>query len=139
MPESRALSEIALLVSPANAVSNRLPFWAASRSFWALVRIPAAVVALEPDVVLSDVRMPGDGYHLTDDLVGRHHPPIVLMSAWIIGVEEVRRHGAADLLQKPFDLEELLDRLSSAAAAGWKRPLKLQDAAEEAQEEQRTG
>jgi len=99
----------------------------------------AAVVALEPDVVLSDVRMPGDGYHLTDDLVGRHHPPIVLMSAWIIGVEEVRRHGAADLLQKPFDLEELLDRLSSAAAAGWKRPLKLQDAAEEAQEEQRTG
>ena len=56
MLETSALSEMALEVRPAKAVSKRLLFLAASRSFWALVRMAANEVpvgALEPLRVIA--------------------------------------------------------------------------------------
>lgn len=75
--------------------------------------------AFAPDVVLTDVNMPGiDGFELTRRL--RAMPtmtevPIIMMTAWATNDEEseARQAGAADFLAKPFDSRALLERLGS--------------------------
>ncbi len=71
----------------------------------------------KPDVIFSDVSMPGmDGYQLGDavkadpDLV---HIPIVFMTASVqrSQIEEAWRHGAAGVLAKPFTMAELRARV----------------------------
>jgi DNA-binding NtrC family response regulator len=72
---------------------------------------------VEPDVVFSDVRMPGmDGVELMREMRRRRPEAIVvLMTAYatVRGAVEAMREGAYDYLVKPFDLDEvglLLDR-----------------------------
>ena len=64
-----------------------------------------------PDVVLSDVRMPGlDGLELLRILRERApHVQVVLMTAYddMPTVVAAMRHGAADFLVKPLDLHDL--------------------------------
>ena len=67
-----------------------------------------------PDVVLTDVTMPGlDGLSFIDEL--RHRdtvPPVVLMSGVVpTGLRDV------PLLRKPFDIAELLDEVERALGA----------------------
>ncbi len=68
-----------------------------------------------PDVVLSDIRMPGlDGIELLRTL--RERAPmvdVVLMTAYddMPTVVSAMREGAADFLSKPIDLHELPDLL----------------------------
>lgn len=73
-----------------------------------------------PDVVLSDVHMPGlDGFELTKRIRANpalRHTPVVLLTAKtdlqdvIKGLEE----GANDYIRKPFEAAELLARLKAA-------------------------
>jgi len=72
-----------------------------------------------PDVVLSDVRMPGmSGMDLLRELAGRPMPPVVLVSAHgdIPTAVEAMRNGAYSFLEKPFDPRRLLTVLQHAAA-----------------------
>jgi DNA-binding NtrC family response regulator len=64
-----------------------------------------------PDLVLSDVRMPLlDGFGLMERLARRHvHVPIILMSA----ASNVPPGTAASFIPKPFDLDDLLNRVDA--------------------------
>lgn len=72
----------------------------------------------QPDVILSDVRMPEmSGLDLLQSLVAA--PPIVLISAHgdIPTAVEAMNHGAYSFVEKPFDPKRLLLILSHAADA----------------------
>lgn len=101
----------------------------------------AAVSEFEPDVVLSDVRMPGmDGLELLS-LLEKRAPDVdvILMTAYedMPTVVHAMREGAVDFLVKPLDLSELRsvlegvfeDRLTRArksrAAEDEKEPYRL--------------
>lgn len=79
----------------------------------------ALVRAERPDLVLSDVVMPGmDGIELCRSIRSdpeRHTVPIVLLTAGGDAATRVRglAAGADDFLQKPFDAEALLARLEN--------------------------
>lgn len=74
-----------------------------------------------PDMIISDIRMPGwSGIYVLASL--RHSDwsmPVILITAF--GDEEThaqaKRLGAASLLDKPFDIEELLHAASSILPA----------------------
>lgn len=86
-----------------------------------------------PDLVLLDVRLPGeDGLALARWLRERHEMAIIMLTAAgevidrVVGLEV----GADDYIAKPFDLRELLARMKSvlrrsaragAPSLGWKR------------------
>ena len=71
----------------------------------------AAIDRFQPDVVVSDINMPGmDGLTLLRRLNERSEPPlVVLMTAY--GSEQIAaealRSGAYNYLSKPFELEDL--------------------------------
>ncbi|MEN8874525.1 MAG: sigma-54 dependent transcriptional regulator [Pacificibacter sp.] len=72
----------------------------------------------QPDVILSDVRMPEtSGLDLLRDLVAA--PPVVLISAHgdIPTAVEAMNHGAYSFVEKPFDPKRLLLILTHAAQA----------------------
>jgi DNA-binding NtrC family response regulator len=84
--------------------------------------VAEAVRAIERemfDVVLSDVRMPGDGSALPG-LIRRIRPttPVILMSA--VDAPRLRERAVADgvvaWLKKPLSLEDLLGALRQATA-----------------------
>ncbi|WP_193371270.1 sigma-54-dependent transcriptional regulator [Pelagibius marinus] len=82
------------------------------------VEAEARIAALQPDVVLSDVRMPGmSGLDLLRRLVGAGGPPVVLISAHgdIPMAVEAMSDGAYTFLEKPFDPRRLLTALRHAA------------------------
>ncbi len=64
------------------------------------------------DLVISDVRMPGyTGLQVLESIRACDNcPPVVLISAFADNAtrEKANRLGAADLLPKPFDVDELL-------------------------------
>ncbi len=79
----------------------------------------------EPDLLFTDVRMPGeDGLALLDKLKSAHpRLPVVVMSAYtdIASTAGAFRGGAQEFLSKPFDLDDavaLAGRLLPAAAEG---------------------
>ncbi|GAP35085.1 sigma 54-interacting transcriptional regulator [Piscinibacter sakaiensis] len=80
-----------------------------------------AAVALErPQLVLSDVRLPGrDGLALFDEL-RRSHPalPVILLTAHgtIPDAVEATARGVFSYLTKPFDGKELADKVRQALA-----------------------
>lgn len=65
-----------------------------------------------PEVILTDVKMPGmDGLHLLQELRVRHpEAAVVLMTAFgaVESAVQAMRHGAADYLVKPLNSDELL-------------------------------
>lgn len=73
-----------------------------------------------PQLVLSDVRLPGkDGLALFDD-IRQHHPslPVILLTAHgtIPDAVEATSRGVFSYLTKPFDGKELLDKIAQALA-----------------------
>jgi len=74
----------------------------------------------EFDLVLTDVRMPGpDGLAiLRRAMASRLQQPVILMTAFgsIASAVEAMREGAYHYLTKPFDLEELIEVVNSAAS-----------------------
>ncbi|WP_439119686.1 sigma-54-dependent transcriptional regulator [Marivita sp.] len=80
----------------------------------ALSRLEATV----PDVVLSDVRMPGmSGLELLAEMARRPSPPLVLISAHgdIPMAVDAIQTGAYSFLEKPFEPRRLLTVLKHAA------------------------
>jgi DNA-binding NtrC family response regulator len=74
------------------------------------------------DVVVADVKMPGlDGLQLAR-ILGQRHPKIriILLSGHGSSedVEEGRRLGVVDYLQKPIDIETLVELLSRTTKGG---------------------
>lgn len=78
-------------------------------------------VAIErPDLVLSDVRLPGrDGLALFDEL-RQHHPalPVILLTAHgtIPDAVAATARGVSGYLTKPFDSQALLEKIRQALA-----------------------
>jgi CheY-like chemotaxis protein len=78
----------------------------------------ALIEQVRPDVVFSDVAMPGmDGFELADAIRARPdlaHIPIVFMTASVQRdqIDECFRHGAAGHLAKPFTMAELRARIA---------------------------
>lgn len=94
------------------------------RAGWQVTGFSNAQTALDrlhignPDVVLSDVRMPGlSGLDLLDQLVLRTDPPLVLISAHgdIATAVDAIQKGAYSFLEKPFEPRRLLRILRHAA------------------------
>ncbi len=74
--------------------------------------------ALAPDVILSDVRMPGmSGIDLLDQLDPQTAPPLLLISAHgdIPMAVDAMQRGAYSFLEKPFDPRRLLTAMKHAA------------------------
>lgn len=94
------------------------------RSGWITEAVASAQVALSrldataPDVVLSDVRMPGmSGLELLAEMSRRPAPPLVLISAHgdIPMAVDAIQTGAYSFLEKPFEPRRLLTVLKHAA------------------------
>lgn len=78
-----------------------------------------AVRSERPDVVISDVAMPGmNGIELCSR-IQKEIPdvPVILMSGWASGTDpsRARRAGAAALLKKPFALQQVEEALRAVA------------------------
>ncbi len=93
------------------------------KSGHAVMAVDSAEAALNcvaefgPDVVLSDVRMPGmSGYELLDHIGGGSSFDVVLMTAYegVSGAIDAMKRGAFDYLIKPFDLDELEAMIEAA-------------------------
>jgi len=73
----------------------------------------------EPDVLLTDIRMPGmDGLTLLDRLTSRHPDlPVIVMTAHsdLDNAVAAYRGGAFEYLPKPFDLDEAVELVKKAA------------------------
>ncbi|MGB3299722.1 MAG: response regulator [Phormidesmis sp.] len=84
-----------------------------------------AVEACPPDLILLDVMMPGmTGYEVTRRI--RQNPalpyiPILLVTAHDeVSMAEGLEAGADGFIRKPFDIQELLDRVEAALESGHK-------------------
>lgn len=71
----------------------------------------AAVEQARPDLVLLDVTLPGiDGWQVLAQLRSQPAPPpVVLLSARPELRQRGRSSGAAEVVMKPFDIDELLE------------------------------
>ncbi|MCB1960496.1 MAG: sigma 54-interacting transcriptional regulator [Rhodocyclaceae bacterium] len=78
------------------------------------------MAVLTPDLVISDVRLPGrDGLALFDDIRARHPGlPVILLTAHgtIPDAVEATARGVFDYLTKPFDSRVLLGKVRQALA-----------------------
>jgi DNA-binding NtrC family response regulator len=84
------------------------------------------------DVVVSDIYMPGeDGLALLQSISARANPPrVILMTArgTIETAAVAARIGAFDYLAKPFDLSELIARVSAAVMPRGDAPVEIEPA-----------
>ncbi|WP_448102982.1 nitrogen regulation protein NR(I) [Luteibacter jiangsuensis] len=82
--------------------------------------VRAALAEGRPDLLVTDVRMPGqDGLHLLEDLTRRNIGPVIVMSAFtdVATTAAAYRAGAADYIAKPFDLDLAVEAVERALAA----------------------
>lgn len=96
----------------------------------AVASAEAALAQLDierPQLVLSDVRLPGkDGLALFDEIRSRHPSlPVILLTAHgtIPDAVEATARGVFTYLTKPYDAKELLDKISQALALGAPAPV----------------
>ncbi|MET4127762.1 sigma-54 dependent transcriptional regulator [Roseovarius sp. MBR-6] len=81
-------------------------------------RLAGRLEAFQPDVILSDVRMPGmSGLELLDSLDRDLSPPLVLISAHgdIAMAVDAMQRGAYSFVEKPYEPRRLLNILHHAA------------------------
>ncbi|NID16725.1 nitrogen regulation protein NR(I) [Luteibacter yeojuensis] len=82
--------------------------------------VRAALAESRPDLLVTDVRMPGeDGLHLLEYLTRRNIGPVIVMSAYtdVATTAAAYRAGAADYIAKPFDLDLAVQAVERALAA----------------------
>lgn len=102
---------------------------AAGYQVTAVTSAESALTQLEiehPQLVLSDVRLPGrDGLALFDEIRKRHPAlPVILLTAHgtIPDAVEATARGVFTYLTKPYDARELLDKIAQALALGAPAP-----------------
>src|SRR5262249_46213735 len=78
----------------------------------------ARAAAVEPDLAIVDLRMPGmDGLTLLEHLLHRHPElPVLMLTAHgtVTHAVEAMQKGAYDFLTKPFESTDLLTRIAKA-------------------------
>jgi two-component system nitrogen regulation response regulator GlnG len=92
----------------------------AVREFSAGDAVRSALNESRPDLLVTDVRMPGeDGLRLLEDLTRRNIGPVIVMSAYtdVATTAAAYRAGAADYLAKPFDLDRAVEAVERTLAA----------------------
>ena len=69
-----------------------------------------------PDLVVTDLNMPmGNGFELVETIRRRSSVPILIMTGYRPDYgDEVRRCRGITIFEKPFDGNELVDRIDSA-------------------------
>ena len=101
------------------------------RAFADAADLLAAVDLSTPDVVVTDIRMPGTGgLQLLEQLKARGvTAPVIVMSAYtdVASTAAAYRKGAFDYMPKPFDLDEAVAAVERALAE--KQPLPVPAAA----------
>lgn len=96
------------------------------RSFTDAESVVKALEQAEPDVLISDIRMQGmDGIELLAH-VRSHAPglPVIIMTAHsdLDSAVSAYDHGAFEYLPKPFDLQEVIDKVERARKSREKVP-----------------
>jgi len=90
-----------------------------TRSFERAEHLLEAIRHTQPDVLLTDLRMPGmDGFALMDRLTHDHpNLPIIVMTAYsdLDNAVSAYRGGAFEYLPKPFDIDEAVELVKKAA------------------------
>ena len=85
----------------------------AVRSFETGDELLQALKIAQPEIIISDIRMPGiDGLELLKEIHGSHsHIPVIITTAHsdLDSAVAAYQGGAFEYLPKPFDLEELVD------------------------------
>lgn len=74
-----------------------------------------------PDIVLLDIKFPGglDGIETLQELmILNPRAKVIMMTSYEDHYEECMALGAVDYLEKPFDLEDLKERVERYSAAG---------------------
>ncbi|HEX7915367.1 nitrogen regulation protein NR(I) [Rudaea sp.] len=88
------------------------------RAFADAESLRAAFARTKPDVVVSDIRMPGtNGLEFLAELrAGGSQVPVIVMSAFtdVASTAAAYRNGAFDYLPKPFDLDEAVAAVQRA-------------------------
>ncbi len=83
------------------------------RSFETGDQLLQALKMAQPEIIISDIRMPGiDGLELLKEIHGNHsHIPVIITTAHsdLDSAVAAYQGGAFEYLPKPFDLEELVD------------------------------
>lgn len=84
----------------------------ACKSFNSAAEVLEALNTQQPDVILSDIRMPGmSGIELLEKIKAQHENlPVIIMTAHsdLDAAVTAYQHGAFDYLPKPFDLDEAI-------------------------------
>jgi len=91
----------------------------AVREFGDVASVREALTSARPALLLTDVRMPGeDGLALLAEWKTRGIGPVIVMSAYtdVATAAAAYRHGAADYLAKPFDLDQAVAAVERALA-----------------------
>lgn len=89
------------------------------REFENTASVRKALREARPALVVTDVRMPGDGgLALLDELHAQGIGPVIVMSAYtdVATTAAAYRAGAVDYLAKPFDLDQALAAVQRALA-----------------------
>jgi two-component system nitrogen regulation response regulator GlnG len=90
------------------------------RAFGDAESLLAAYATDQPEVIVSDVRMPGaSGLELLEHLRALHSAtPVIVMSAFtdVASTAAAYRNGAFDYLPKPFDLDQAVSAVQRALA-----------------------
>src|SRR5579885_2773031 len=82
----------------------------------------AMAVADPPDLIVLDILMPDmDGWETSDHLLSHERTakiPILFLTARVAPDDQLRGwyHGCFDYLTKPFDIQELLEKVGQALA-----------------------
>jgi len=80
-----------------------------------------AYLEFKPEVVLTDIQMPGDNGLKMMEHIRTHHPMVKTiymsgdLSSYCLPLEEEARKYPVSLLEKPFSKWELMELLSSAS------------------------
>ena len=73
-----------------------------------------------PDMIILDMLLSGsDGRHIARQLKAQEHTkhiPIIMLSAHPKAEQEAQTSGADDFLPKPFEMDELLEKVASFMA-----------------------